>query len=283
MPENEMQQQIKALLTKSVQRSGFPFQAKIQHILESKENWEVVCAECSWRRNDREEFIDIIARQNNIHLVIECKKSSVLSETKNSHGLSWPVGASKRSFVFLCRNAKKEITEETHKTLVTYCREEDYDDAPDAVYGAQAEEWCFEPLSYEASMCVTVDVENPKEMLERELSSLVRGCHEYAKSMYSFLFGVGAHITEIFIPVFVTTSPLYILKYDPNHVAVEDGEYQLDANELHSVPWVRFRKSLMAEHEALSDERTVIVVEARYFEKFLEEFKVVPVQQESNE
>jgi len=77
-------------------------------------------------------------------------------------------------FVFLCRNTSSETCEETSRALVTYCREEDYDDEPDAVYGAQAEQWRFEPMSHEAGLCVTVDAENPKEMLERELSLLVR-------------------------------------------------------------------------------------------------------------
>ena len=270
---------LKQLLAECVKASGFPFQAKIQNLIESNSKWKVLATECPWRHEGREEFLDMIAYHNNIHLVIECKKSGVLKDTKTKYGLEWFAGAPKRSFVFLCRSNDNDTYEETGRALVTYCREEDYDDEPDFVYGAQAEQWQFEPKSYEAGLCVTVDAESPKEMLERELSLLVRGCHEYARSMYGYLSGVGAHITEVFLPVFVTTSPLFVLNYRPDQVAVEDGKFKLEPDEIRQVPWVRFRKALMAEGLQTSDERTVIVVEARHFEEFLKQFSVIPTTQ----
>jgi len=276
MPFKQPSDPLKQLLVECVKASGFPFQAKIQNLIESSSKWKVLATECPWRYEEREEFLDIVAYHQNIHLVIECKKSGVLKATQTKYGLEWFAGAPKRSFVFLCRNNGSETYEETSRTLVTYCREEDYDDEPDTVYGAQAAQWQFEPKSYEAGLCVTVDAENPKDMLERELSLLVRGCHEHARSLYGFLSGVGAQITEVFLPVFVTTSPLFVLDYRPDRVAVEDGKFELEPDEIRQVPWVRFRKALMAEGSQTSDERTVIVVEARHFGEFLEQLAVVP-------
>jgi hypothetical protein len=266
---------LKQLLVERVRVSGFPFQAKVESLIESSSKWEVLATEYPWRHEGREEFLDIVAYHKNIHLVIECKKSGVLKSAQTKYGLDWFAGAPRRSFVFLCRDGGSETYEQTSRTLVTYHCEEDYDDEPDAVYGAQADEWQFEPKSYEAGLCVTVDAESPKEMLERELSLLVRGCHEYARSFYGYLSGVGANITEVFLPVFVTTSPLFVLDYHPDRVAVEDGNFQLDPDEIRQIPWVRFRKTLMAEGSQTSDERTVIVVEARHFEEFLEQFTVI--------
>jgi hypothetical protein len=68
-----------------------------------------------------------------------------------------------------------------------------------------------------------------------------------------------------------------VLNYRPDRVAVEDGKFELEPDEIRQVPWVRFRKALMAENSTVSDERTVLVVEARHFEEFLKQFKVVPV------
>lgn len=268
--------QLKQLLTKCVKASGFPFQAKIQKLIESTSKWSVLATECPWRYDGREEFLDIVAYHQNIHLVIECKKSGVLDAAQKKHGLDWFAGAPKRSFVFLCHGNGSETSKETSRTLVTCYREEDNDDEPDTAYGAQAEQWQFAPESYEAGLCVAVDAESSKELLERELSLLVRGCHEYAKSFYGYLSGVGAHITEVFLPVFVTTSPLFVVDYRPDRVAVEDGKYELEPDEIRQVPWVRFRKALMAENSQALNKRTVIVVEARHFEHFLDQFAVIP-------
>jgi hypothetical protein len=275
MSSKQLPDALKQLLAESVKASGFPFQAKIQNLIESSSEWKVLGTEYPWSYEGREEFLDIVAYHQNIHLVIECKKSGILRSAQKKHGLDWFAGAPKRSFVFLCRNNGSETYEETSRTLVTYFREEDIDDDPGTVYGAQAEQWQFEPKSYEAGLCVTVDADSPKEMLERDLSLLVRGCHEFARSYYRFLWEVGASITEVFLPVFVTTSPLFVLDYHPDRVAVEDGTFELESDEIRQVPWVRFRKALMAEGSQALHERTVIVVEARHFEEFLERFAVV--------
>ena len=269
------EQKLKEVLAEVVKRSGFPFQAKIQRIIEDTQDWQVHCSECPWCYKDREEFIDIIACKNNIYLTIECKRSGALKEARNSHCLQWPECAPKRSFVFLCRDTAAESSGETNSTLVTYCREEEYDDEPDSVYGANIKEMQFDPKSYESSICIPVDVDNPKEILERELSNLVRGCHEYASSMYSFMYSFSEGCIYKFLPVFVTTSPLYVLRFDAEKVSVEDGQYDFEADKLQQVPWMRFRKSLMADGSTISDERTVFIVEGKHFKEFLEQFKTI--------
>lgn len=65
---------LKQLLAESVKASGFPFQAKIQDLIESSSKWEVLTTECPWRYEGREEFLDIVACHNNIHLVNRMQK-----------------------------------------------------------------------------------------------------------------------------------------------------------------------------------------------------------------
>jgi hypothetical protein len=269
------EQKLKEVLAEAVKRSGFPFQAKIQRIIEDTQDWQVHCSECPWCYKDREEFIDIIARKNNIYLAIECKRSGTLKEARNSHGLQWPEYAPKRSFIFLYRDTDAESSSETNRTLVTCCLFELCDDDPSVAHSANIKEMQFEPKSYEASICIPVDVDNPKEILERELSSLVRGCHEYTSSRYRSLIDVADGFIDIFMPVFVTNSPLYALRFDAEKVSVEDGQYDFEADDLQQVPWVRFRKSLMADGSTISDERTVFIVEGKHFKQFLEQFKAI--------
>jgi len=109
-------------------------------------------------------------------------------------------------------------------------------------------------------------------LIEREVSELVRGTHHYADEMYAFLWGVGASTDAVFLPVFVTTSPLFVLNCDPKDVSIEDGEFSFAPTDIRPVPWIRFKKSFMAIGSD-STERTVFVVQANSFAKFLEKLQ----------
>jgi hypothetical protein len=279
--EQALAKDLTRLLAKVVKRSGFPFQAKIQRIIESISGWEVIGTECPWKYDNREEFLDIVARKNKVHLVIECKKSGVLSGAHTKNGIECFEGAPKRSFVFLCTESDGNICQPTVHALLTYCREENHDDTPLTILGTQAKLYNVEPSSYEASLCVTADLVNPKEMLEREVADLVRGTHEFANVFYSFLHEVEEDATamDLFIPVYVTTAPIFVLGFDPETVSVLDGEFELDPHSLVRVPWMRFRKTLMAGGTFASDDRTVFVIEAKHFKEFLEKFEVTPAKE----
>ena len=271
---SEVSSDLQELLAKGIRASGFPFQAKIQHLLESAAGWSVVGSECSWRNDDKEGFLDIVASGDDISLAIECKRvGSVSDRQKKKHGVEVFEGAPKKSFVFLCRENESESYSETTRAVVTrFLDEADVADDPIKDVGISSEERFYEPASYETSLCVTVDLNDWAQMIEREVSELVRGTHHYAAEMYSFLWSVGASNDAVFLPVFVTTSPLFVLNCDPKDVSIEDGDFRFAASDIRPVSWIRFKKSFMA-IGADSTDRTVFVVQAKSFAEFLEKLK----------
>lgn len=272
---NDKSKEMTGLLVQAVKASGFPFQARIQNIIESVDGWHVTGSEVSWSHEGREEFIDIVAQKRQLLITVECKRFGVLSEDQRSHKFEWRAGYPKRSFVFLCRKADEISDTETQDTHITcYIGENDiseYFETP----GARGQIRKINPASYEASLCVTVDVNEPKELIERDVARLARGTHEYARTMYGLLAEVNNDIAEEFLPIYVTTAPLYVVRFDPTSVSEADGNIDIEEKSLVRVPWVRFTKAFMASGTVNSDIRTVIVVEAIHLNEFLEKFEVV--------
>lgn len=224
----------------------------------------------------KERFLDIVAWREDIYLVIECKRvRSVSASGRKKRVGVYEVyeGAPKKSFVFLCRDNETENYSETTSAVITrFLDEIDVDGDPIKKVGISPEERFYEPASHETSLCVTIDVNNRAEIIEREVSELVRGTHHYADEMYAFLWGVGASTDAVFLPVFVTTSPLFVLNCDPKDVSIEDGEFSFAPTDIRPVPWIRFKKSFMAIGSDSTD-RTVFVVQAKSFAEFLEKLK----------
>jgi len=75
---------------------------------------------------------------------------------------------------------------------------------------------------------------------------------------------------SFFLPVLITTAPLYTLRYEPTEIPLETGSYDtLDPKEIEQIPWVRFHKTLTA--DAASGARTVFVVNSAAVPMFLDE------------
>lgn len=53
---SKLSSELQKLLAEGVRASGFPFQAKIQHLLETAAGWSVNGSECSWRDGDKGEI-----------------------------------------------------------------------------------------------------------------------------------------------------------------------------------------------------------------------------------
>jgi len=275
MVDSKAVKSTKELLAEVVASSGFPFQAKIQAVIESREDWKVLGTEVPWRFEGEENFLDVVACQDNLFLAIECKKVAALQHSQNKYGREWPSGTPRTNYIFLRRETNADTANVTTRAIVTYCPDEDESDRePWLVFGAQPQEWNLMPASVEASLCVTVDLEDPRALIEREVANLVRGCHEYAGAVYIDASNHGAPTNEIFIPVLVTTAHLFAARFNPDEVDIATGDYQLDPKEIEPVPWVRFKKAFMAGGAEHSDVRTVFVVHSAWFERFLNEFGV---------
>jgi hypothetical protein len=261
---------LKQLLADSIKASGFPFQAKVESLIDCCAGWEVLGSEWPWRHEGCEEFIDIVAKRDNKFVILECKKTGLVKEAKKlKKGLHWPEGAPNRSFVFLCRSNDRESSDQTTRTIVTYGREEDPDDAPDTEDGIQGEERDYMPKSFETSLCVTVGSDG--QTLERDASLLARSCHAFAQQYFSNWYIDPS--SEVFIPVFVTTAPLFVFHLNPTSVSVEDGIFDFTQEDIISVPYVRFTKAFMAESRQNRHDRTVFVVSSTHFEEFLRSFQ----------
>jgi hypothetical protein len=255
-------------LAESVKSSGFPFQAKIQDLIESQEDWQVLANEFPWRDEKQDGFIDIVAESQSTFLIIECKKKGFLRKSQSgSNGTTWPQGSPKESYVFLRRNADKETNAQTKRITVTHYRQEQRSDTPDIEHGLQAEDRQYEPPSYETSLCVTAVVDKSQETIERIVSTLARSCHAYASDYFSNLWNDPGN--EAFLPVLVTTSPLFVVDFDPARVSIKDGAFDLQSHDICSVPWIRFRKAFMTLGSQNLDDRTILVVHAEHFQDFL--------------
>lgn len=270
---DEPSKEVRDLLAQAIIASGFPYQAKIESLIEASHGWSVIASEVSWLHREEEKFLDIVACRGRTHLVIECKKTIALTQQRKSGEFSYPAGMAKRSYAFLRRNTVHESKDAVDRVTTTFLRDADSEDDPNLSRGVAGTSIEFEPPSYESSLCIAIDVDN-RQTLEQELGTLVRGTHQYASDYFNFTGASGGTRGDVFVCVLVTTAPLYAVEFDPARVDAGDGSYQLDSGSLEPVPWIRFTKAFMANGTYESDVRTVIIVQGRHLERFLQEFRI---------
>src|SRR5687768_13294508 len=70
------------------------------------------------------------------------------------------------------------------------------------------------------------------------------------------------------VPALVTTARLFVARYDPLHIDLDDGIYQSQEDDLEPVRHIRFVKQFTAHGPLHTRNRTVIVVEATALEEF---------------
>ena len=253
-------------LSDVVNRSGFPLQIGLEHLVNStcdRHGWKVIFSEHSWENptDGSSGFIDLVLEDR-------FGTSVLIVESKRVLDASW---------IFLV-NAPEQMRRRHAKSWLMR-----YADGKFTYFGFK--ELTLEPTTPQSQYCV-VDGQDPKSkpMLERIASDVVSSTEGFAFEEKAL------HLKDrvalrIYFNVIVTTAKLEVCEFNPAHVSVQDGKVQ-DAS-FKEVPYLRFRKQLTYHHEVPQDysvvgyreiarakENTVFIVNAESFPDFLTEFEV---------
>lgn len=247
-------------LTKLLNASGFAFQLALEaavHAASTCEQWRVTAREHPWSTQTGRGFIDLVLSRDNLHLVIECKRS--------------------RDAVWMFLMPDQKQLQRSHARIRWT------DVMP---HRRNLSEWGdvqVYPQSPEADFCVVRGQgETDSPLLERLASSIT----DAAESLSGDLLELrkGSRAVNVILPVIVTTASLVLSRFDPKNVDLRSGE--LPTADFSTVPHVRFRKSLSMssppnefDAELLRDlsvasERTVFIVEGVHFTEWLSELEI---------
>lgn len=249
-------------LRNQLNSSGFPLQLAVEDIVRSTVRDVNVLQEVPW--SDTESgvagFIDIVAQQYNQKFVIECKRP------RGDRWIFIPT-AFKEANVKRFRICCTIQTDTTVRDL--YC---------DNVSST--------PVSFEAGVCVVGgQSQDQRSSLERISSSVLLSLISLANEeiKYSHL-PAPAESCSFFIPIIVTCAKLFVALVDPKEISLGDGT--LHQQSFLSVPFVRFRKSLLPPQSKLASgpdlnsrtknsEATVFIVNSESLSIFLRDFNLV--------
>ena len=132
-------------------------------------------------------------------------------------------------------------------------------------WGVEIKAIDFASESYRSAFCVAA---TDQRLLEQEARPIVLATDD--------LMGRSPNFAEThqlgsstFIPVIVTTSTLYTLRYEPTDVPLETGSFdKVNHKEIELIPWVRFHKTFTALPGSVA--RTVFVVNSGALPSFLD-------------
>ena len=146
------------------------------------------------------------------------------------------------------------------------------------------ENWQADPVTYQSQYCAIPGQDRGrKNLIDRTASELVFSVEALANQEKLLQQKNGAdNLSRVYIPVIVTTAQLFIAEVDPSNISLEDGCLPKDTP-YSEVPFIRYRKSLsnftgtsagksIGEFHTES-ERTVFIVNALNFEKFLKQYE----------
>lgn len=246
-------------LRKLLGTSGFPFQLAVEQLIRDTSKthgWTIATREHPWRRSNGDcGFLDLVLENETwdaVYLVIEAKLQ--------------------RSQTWLFLQPQRERDAQTRiRSRWTY-----QSMSEPALWGW--DEWSTEPASHECEFAV-VDKNHGQqdggqqslEAIARELLSGVDALAEEELKLAATFPWPNQH--WVHIPMIVTAGQLWVTKFDPREVSLEDG---VPRNaEFTKVPMVRFRRTLATEiaplaqarhaEEARADqERTVLIVDVRH-------------------
>jgi len=253
-------------LLAEVNRSGFPLQLGVEHLIRSRggqSNWEVRYREHRWQhRSNNEGFIDLVLTQLQgvCELVLECKrvqetewlflKSAGRDPTTLARGLA-------------SRNRPRRQVLGWHDVH--------------AILSAP-----------ESEICLVIGEDSKKgTMLERLSSVAVESTEALAAEDAQFNFeSVGRSPMRVYFPVIVTTAALKVCTYNNSALDLPTGT--LNEATFEDADFIRFRKQVGATPTALSStgslvearavanakESTVFVVNVNHVKRFLDYFKL---------
>jgi len=206
-------------------------------------------------------YIDIVAGNVTQRLVIECKRGA---------DATW---------LFIVNKTDPD----QEKRICTFCT----DKSPGEDNVSLWEDISVTPQSPESNFCVVRGQGDKEPMLERLGATLLRSTEAIADE--EFLVGMGNkhHEIRFYFPIVVTAANLLISRFDPGDVDLSSGKLPSDKVEFEETPFVRFRKQMLGtlsekqysslEQVQKENERTLLIVQAKAFERLLNEWDIHPM------
>lgn len=276
-----MDRDVEAL--KSVNRSGFPFQLRLEHEVTSSQathRWRVEAREQPWTRGGEGGlgFIDLVLRHSDkyVSMVVECKRQ----KGDDARQLTW---------TFLVPDEARgdvELASAYFAAAGQMKTEEDGDELRWEEMRAW-EDIRLAPASTQSEFCVLVG-EDPRRapLLEAICAGLLEsteGLGDEEIRVAAAQDPVGRH-RAYYVPVIVTNARLLTCRFRSADVSAVDGTLDPEHCSFEDVPYVRFRKTLATSFPEGSfsslratnsaRERCVFVVNSGSFVSFLQSWSI---------
>ncbi len=243
-------------ISDAVAASGFPLQSAVARLIRTTYPYELVHEEYPWANGAGvAQFLDIIARHGSAVFPIECKKT----ETQSWVFLLPDEDADMNGVHRFRAVFTKQIADSTRRVEL-YCGD-----------------WTLEPASDEAMFCVVSarSRSGSERRIEPDVQLLLGATDDYAIAVRrGFKPGRMDELDTPYVPILVTTAPLYVAQYNSQDIPLESGRLELKPSAVREVPWVRFRKTFVAGVPREVGERTIMVVTACRLADFLVSLKI---------
>jgi hypothetical protein len=272
-------------ITDIVNRSGFPLQIGIAHLIEhttKDHGWRVLYTEHEWSNlfsskpeRDKEGFIDIVLENEyrTVVAVIECKRVKDV--------VDW---------IFL--QPGEELKDEGNTKVLLVAPNQRYPNGTPYCYHEWIDIPDLRPLSPQAAFCVMPGHDHmARPLLERIASELIPATEALAEEERRFAFHDVSQPFRMYLNIIVTTAKLGVCTFNPLTISLADGT--LEPISYAIIPYVRFRKQLSRNNQILLatperaasgisfdkqlvnlKEHTVFVVNAEKLIEFLANFKL---------
>jgi hypothetical protein len=260
---------------RQVNRSGFPFQLKVEHDVRATENmhhWSVASREHAWDDlAGNSGFIDLVLKHkqfSTFRLITECKRV----KGDDARQLQW---------LFLVEHAKSDFVFRSSAVEV------------EADLGARLwDDVQLTPASLESQFCVLHGDEPRRPLLESLAKGLLDATEGLAQEEINIEQSIRAteererplHVRLFLFPLIVTNAKIAVCRFEPSRVDLTRGVLEQHDAEIFDVPMIRFRKSLATKFpegvffhlEAANKarERTVLVVNADHLTDILQNWQV---------
>jgi hypothetical protein len=262
---------------KQVNRSGFPFQLKVERDVEAAHQvgmhkWSVASREHAWADAEGNTgYIDIVLKHqefSTFRLVLECKRV----KSDDARQLQW---------LFLVEEAKADFADRAS------CFEVEAD------LGAKVwDDVRVSPFSLESQFCVLQGDDGSRKgtLLEKLAQELLRATEGLAEEEIKVEESIrksearerGLHVRLFLFPMIVTNAKIAVCRFAPERVDLTQGV--LHEADIFEVPMIRFRKSLVTDfpegvfygldHANKARERTILIVNAEHLTEVLKDWQM---------
>lgn len=213
-----MSEDLKAYM-QGVNSSGYLFQLRIEHevkVSQLNHHWQVLATEHRWTDKESNEsgFIDLVLNYEALRIVIECKR---VQDTSLLFLNPSRIGMNNFAYLYWCHSQKEKR------------------------YIADWDQFDFSQSFPRSEFCIQYPKE--KMQLESVASGLLRSIESLARQEGRINQPENGQ-NYVYIPMIVTSAPLYLCKFDIAKVELTDGMLKDGSQTFEQVPFVAFQKGL---------------------------------------